>query len=335
MSGTRPGGIRCERATALVNQMASASSPDTFQPLGVYELQGGIERYLKTFPQGGLWKGKNYLFDRRMEQVPAEKPLEQVESECARSTTAAAFAPTCVVCHGVCTQYRGQFHCSTGKSNSTSTTESTVVCGVPVIVCPACVSHATAHPETLQCPLCQEGYQAPTVRPNLVHMKQQAEQQEKGSHQTKKRQRHGTLETLSDKPNTPPVVFRDTCLFLSRLPLTVTRTKLEALLGPLAILHWLTDRRTNAFYGSCVVELQSVRDAKRAMEPSVSQQPRLSVDQKKFKVQYFRPITKRLRVDSEDTAKPTMYHSREDDMSVWPPVHARDTEYPPIGDPHR
>ena len=32
-------------------------------------IRGGIERYIKTFPEGGFWKGKNFLFDRRFEQV--------------------------------------------------------------------------------------------------------------------------------------------------------------------------------------------------------------------------------------------------------------------------
>ena len=32
-------------------------------------VRGGIERYLKTYPEGGYWRGKNYLFDRRLEQV--------------------------------------------------------------------------------------------------------------------------------------------------------------------------------------------------------------------------------------------------------------------------
>jgi hypothetical protein len=83
------GGIRCERATALINQIAvvstksntnhddngacggenddknkddatptNASLPTcaptpatTFQPQGVYHMRGGIERYLKTFPK--------------------------------------------------------------------------------------------------------------------------------------------------------------------------------------------------------------------------------------------------------------------------------------------
>jgi predicted sulfurtransferase len=71
------GGIRCERASALLNQMSTVN-PD-LKPKGVYHMRGGIERYVKTFPQGGFWKGKNYLFDRRMEQVPGTKDSNQVE----------------------------------------------------------------------------------------------------------------------------------------------------------------------------------------------------------------------------------------------------------------
>merc|ERR1711966_93879 len=80
------GGIRCERATALLNQITEATKG--FETKGVTMVRGGIERYLKTFPEGGFWKGKNYLFDKRMEQVPTEKSAEaleaDVESRCCR-----------------------------------------------------------------------------------------------------------------------------------------------------------------------------------------------------------------------------------------------------------
>ena len=47
----------------------------------MYELRGGIERYMKTFPEGGYWKGKNYLFDRRQEQVPEAKSEPALEAD--------------------------------------------------------------------------------------------------------------------------------------------------------------------------------------------------------------------------------------------------------------
>jgi len=29
----------------------------------VYQLQGGIDKYFKEFPDGGYWQGKNYVSD--------------------------------------------------------------------------------------------------------------------------------------------------------------------------------------------------------------------------------------------------------------------------------
>ena len=60
------GGIRCERASALLGEVQAAVP--NFETKGIFELRGGIERYMKTFPEGGAWKGKNYVFDRRLVQ---------------------------------------------------------------------------------------------------------------------------------------------------------------------------------------------------------------------------------------------------------------------------
>ena len=47
------GGIRCERATALLNQMSAVG--DDLNLKGVYHCRGGIERYVKTYAEGGYW----------------------------------------------------------------------------------------------------------------------------------------------------------------------------------------------------------------------------------------------------------------------------------------
>merc|ERR550537_1926693 len=73
------GGIRCERASALMSQMQEASKE--FKPKELVMVRGGIERYLKTFPEGGYWKGQNYLFDRRREQVPELKSEESLQKD--------------------------------------------------------------------------------------------------------------------------------------------------------------------------------------------------------------------------------------------------------------
>jgi len=65
------------------NQMEKTSQDIGSQ--GIYMVRGGIERYLKTYPQGGFWKGYNYLFDRRFEQQP-ELKTEQALSQVGMST---------------------------------------------------------------------------------------------------------------------------------------------------------------------------------------------------------------------------------------------------------
>ena len=52
------GGIRCEKATAYLQQQGFA---------GVHHLQGGILRYLEEMPeQGSSWRGECFVFDQRV-----------------------------------------------------------------------------------------------------------------------------------------------------------------------------------------------------------------------------------------------------------------------------
>ncbi len=51
------GGIRCERASAYLQKKGIAKN--------VYQITGGIHRYVEQFPDG-FFKGKNYVFDNRI-----------------------------------------------------------------------------------------------------------------------------------------------------------------------------------------------------------------------------------------------------------------------------
>lgn len=51
------GGIRCERATAYLKEKNVAKE--------VYQIEGGIHRYIEAFPEGHF-RGKNYVFDNRV-----------------------------------------------------------------------------------------------------------------------------------------------------------------------------------------------------------------------------------------------------------------------------
>ncbi|KAJ3681331.1 hypothetical protein LUZ60_015820 [Juncus effusus] len=53
------GGIRCEMASAYIRTKGSGFE-------NVFQLYGGIQRYLEQFPDGGYFKGKNFVFDHRI-----------------------------------------------------------------------------------------------------------------------------------------------------------------------------------------------------------------------------------------------------------------------------
>lgn len=63
------GGIRCERATAYLKEKGVAKE--------VYQIKGGIHRYVEEYPDGHF-RGKNYVFDGRI-AVPV---TEDILSNC-------------------------------------------------------------------------------------------------------------------------------------------------------------------------------------------------------------------------------------------------------------
>ena len=254
------GGIRCERATALLNQMSTVQ--EELKPKGVYHCRGGIERYVKTFPNGGYWKGKNYLFDKRMEQTPDIKDDSAVEKDIASAR--------CCLCQVKHTIYRGQFKCSRGR------------CGVPVIVCNACTTTATEKPGKLVCELCKEGYRAPSEAPDLVALKRKAEELVGGDPPNHAETTDTSVERhpLAKKPK----VYYNDRVFLRRVPLTASFTKIKELLGEDMVkrLVWMIDKESGGFYGSCVVLLSSLTDLKKILDRSTSSG--IKMDKKRIKV---------------------------------------------------
>lgn len=68
------GGIRCERASAYLKEKGVAKE--------VYQMKGGIHRYIEQYPDG-FFRGKNYVFDNRI----AIKSNNDVLSNCERCNT--------------------------------------------------------------------------------------------------------------------------------------------------------------------------------------------------------------------------------------------------------
>jgi len=89
-------GVRCERASALLRmKMETEEDVKALDIKGVYQLQGGIDKYFKDFPEGGYWKGKNYVFDKRFAHAPPlieglERAQKLKETLTVTTTSAAA-----------------------------------------------------------------------------------------------------------------------------------------------------------------------------------------------------------------------------------------------------
>lgn len=128
------GGIRCERASAYLKREMG----DKVE--GVYQLKGGIERYLKTFKDGGFWRGKNFVFDKReavgidnphgdggvLRREDRKKEKKKREKQAENDGDKSLLLARCCVCGEPWDRYVGKKKCLT--------------CGVPVLMCEKCMS---------------------------------------------------------------------------------------------------------------------------------------------------------------------------------------------------
>mmetsp|Transcript_78432 Transcript_78432/g.127212 ORF Transcript_78432/g.127212 Transcript_78432/m.127212 type:complete len:492 (+) Transcript_78432:80-1555(+) len=142
------GGVRCERASVLVKaELGNAVK-------GVYQLQGGIEKYLQTFPQGGFWMGKNKTFDKResfgVGDVNGIGGILQTGGKKKKGKAGkdadAGILGRCCVCAAAWERYIGKKKCYS--------------CGVPVLMCEECCikkpdKASVAQQISVRCPLCK------------------------------------------------------------------------------------------------------------------------------------------------------------------------------------
>ncbi len=264
---------------------------EDLKPKGVYHCRGGIERYLKTFPTGGFWKGKNYLFDKRMEQMPDIKKIDAVEDD---------IDSKCCLCRTKWTSYRGQFKCNRS------------LCRVPVIVCDSCTVLAAESPQELVCELCRIGYKAPSEMPDLVAMKRKADGMvandgDSGSVQ----QQFGEITDGREALRKRPKLYYQDRLFLRRLPLTASFTKIKYVLGEENVIaaKWLTDRESGGFYGSCIVLMCNKSSTKQILEKNV--------------------VPGGIRIDGHRIKVSEVFMKARDEVVFQDCFHQR--EYPPVG----
>jgi predicted sulfurtransferase len=71
------GGVRCERASLFLQKLMDEQEK---QPKEIYQLHGGIQRYLEQ-PSSSLFHGKNFVFDQRRHD-PVVQEKNEVVGQC-------------------------------------------------------------------------------------------------------------------------------------------------------------------------------------------------------------------------------------------------------------
>ncbi|CAK8572538.1 unnamed protein product [Lathyrus sativus] len=110
------GGIRCEMASAYIRTKGAGFE-------NVFQLFGGIQRYLEQFPDGGFFKGKNFVFDHRISVGGSE---------------ASSTIGTCLICQCSFDDYSSRCRCT--------------YCRMLVLVCESCQNESALY----VCELCQK-----------------------------------------------------------------------------------------------------------------------------------------------------------------------------------
>uniref|UniRef100_A0A2P2LGP6 Uncharacterized protein MANES_08G110000 n=2 Tax=Rhizophora mucronata TaxID=61149 RepID=A0A2P2LGP6_RHIMU len=126
------GGIRCEMASAYVRSKGAGFE-------NVFQLYGGIQRYLEQYPDGGFFKGKNFVFDHRISVGSSDTNI----------------LGSCLLCGVSFDDYSSRCRCS--------------YCRMLVLVCDGCKVTETVY----VCELCQKNGRGIEACPSTDNCKPQ------------------------------------------------------------------------------------------------------------------------------------------------------------------
>ncbi|XP_009592621.1 rhodanese-like domain-containing protein 6 isoform X1 [Nicotiana tomentosiformis] len=112
------GGIRCEMASAYIKSKGAGFEK-------VFQLYGGIQRYLEQFPDGGFFRGKNFVFDHRVSVGSSDSRI----------------LGTCLLCNSPFDDYSSRSRCT--------------YCRMLVLVCDNCREKDSSY----VCELCRKNSQ--------------------------------------------------------------------------------------------------------------------------------------------------------------------------------
>ena len=214
---------------------------------GVYQLQGGIDKYFKEFPDGGHWKGKNYVFDKRFAHAPPKVDGELHGAVEAKAIEDDEKLGKCEACLKPWDMYRGKRRCPT--------------CGVPSLICRECFLADKEGKKKLgrdvRCDLCVE--QGITSKRAL----REKDQQEIEEYE-QKMARRGLLkpEKVDMSPN-PDGVTRLALKNMCRK--NMDESTLMMTLPGITHIVWRVERTSGQFLGQGWVEMATPDDAARAV----------------------------------------------------------------------
>ena len=113
------GGVRCERATQYMKYKGIDN---------VYQLFGGVCNYMTEFPNGGLFKGKNFVYDPRI-SVPY-----------ANGEASKEIISKCMICDIKWDCYKAQKRCKS--------------CRMLVLACNDCIETRSEESDNIKCEHC-------------------------------------------------------------------------------------------------------------------------------------------------------------------------------------
>lgn len=250
------GGIRCERASALLKYKMD-KDPDIkdLDIKGVYQLQGGIDKYFKEFPDGGFWSGKNYTFDKRFAHAPPKIDVQLHSQDKIVNEQKADIKANCEACGRKWDKFRGKRRCPS--------------CGVPSLICKDCMEkHKSGEcklGKAIRCDLC--------VEQNITSKAQLREREriDKTRYEMSLAKKgllklnnfdQSSANTLEDTPN-PEGVTR---LFLKNMcRKNMDEAMLRQTIAGITHIVWRSDRKSGQFLGQAWVEMSKPQDAARAV----------------------------------------------------------------------
>eukprot|EP00611_Tribonema_gayanum_P027665 TRINITY_DN690_c0_g2_i3.p1 TRINITY_DN690_c0_g2~~TRINITY_DN690_c0_g2_i3.p1 ORF type:complete len:429 (-),score=124.25 TRINITY_DN690_c0_g2_i3:505-1791(-) len=253
------GGVRCERATALLRQL-------DVDVKDVYQLKGGIHRYLEEFRDGGFWAGKNYVFDKRFAHGAVEPKQPEGESQGEENGGRPGVLGKCASCDCPWDMYRGKRKCA--------------ACGVPLLVCRDCQAGNADKKKRLRCPTCVQDGVLPTKSKDRFKLaafgdegtSTWGEEAPKKPQKAAARERKPRTESTGSQVESAPAFAKSmdnpgkiTRLFVGNLSFKIDEAVLKEALPGVTHIKWITDKESGKFYGSSFVEMRNPAAAGRAV----------------------------------------------------------------------